>query len=161
MTDLGPGANLNAGFLRSEAAALNEQGRNYDKIFAGSFERVMGTGAFNPAFIRDFYATFLGASPTIAEKFAATDMSAQRTMLHDSLLLLIEFNRTRVPTTRLQQLAHIHSRTGQDIAPELYEVWLDSLIAAVGSHDPEFDDDVELAWRITLAPGICFMSFAY
>jgi hemoglobin-like flavoprotein len=134
---------------------------NYDNIFGEGVARVLGDGAYKPEFIRDFYDIFLEVSPAVAEKFAHTDMSAQRTMLHDSLLLMIDFNRTRVPTQRLKQLAEIHSRRAHDVSPALYDVWLDSLIAALRRHDPEFTDDVELAWRIALAPGICFMRFAY
>ncbi len=134
---------------------------NYDDIFDESVARVLGNGAYNPEFIRDFYDVFLSVSPSIAEKFAHTDMSAQRTMLHDSLLLMMEFNRTRVPTARLKQLAEIHSRSGHDISPTFYDAWLDSLVTAVSRHDPNFNDEVELAWRIALAPGICFMRFAY
>lgn len=133
----------------------------YDAVFDGSFERVLGTGAYNPAFIADFYADFLSASPFIKERFEQTDMSAQRTMLHDSLLLLIEFNRTRSADRRLRQLAEVHSRRGQDIPPEFYDLWLTSLVKAVAVHDPEFSDDVELAWRIALMPGITFMRFCY
>ena len=134
---------------------------NYTEIFSESVKRVLGNGAYNPEFIRDFYDTFLEASPVVAEKFEHTDMSAQRTMLHDSLLLMMDFNRTRVPTPRLTQLAEIHSRRGHSISPAFYDLWLDSLVTALGRHDPGFDNDVELAWRIALAPGICFMRFAY
>ncbi len=28
-------------------------------------------------------------------------------------------------------------------------------------YDPEFDEDVELAWRLKMAPGIDYMSFQY
>ena len=134
---------------------------NYDDIFAGSVSRVLGNGAYNPEFIRAFYDIFLEASPAVAEKFRHTDMSAQRTMLHDSLLLMMDFNRTRVPTPRLQQLADIHSRGKHDVSPAFYDLWLDSLVEALRGHDPDFSKDVELAWRIALSPGICFMRFAY
>ncbi len=133
----------------------------YDEIFEQSVARVLGNGAYNPEFIGAFYEIFLEASPAVAEKFAHTDMSAQRTMLHDSLLLMMDFNRTRVPTPRLLQLGEIHSRRGHNVSPSFYDLWLDSLIVALGQHDPEFSDDVELAWRIALAPGICFLRFAY
>ena len=134
---------------------------NYDEIFGESVARVLGNGAYNPEFIRAFYDIFLEVSPAVAEKFAHTDMSAQRTMLHDSLLLMMDFNKTRAPTPRLEQLGEIHSRRGHNVAPAFYDVWMDSLIVAVSRHDPGFSDDVELAWRIALAPGICFMRFAY
>ena len=134
---------------------------NYEEVFTESFRRVLGTGAYNPEFIKCFYDTFLEKSPVVAEKFAQTDMSAQRTMLHDSLLTMVDFNRTKIPSPRLQQLAEIHSRSQHDIKPVLYDLWLESLITAVARHDPDFDDDVSLAWRIALAPGICFMRFSY
>jgi hypothetical protein len=97
----------------------------------------------------------------VADKFANTDMSAQRTMLHDSLLIMVDFNRTRVPSPALAKLAAVHSRRQQDIAPAFYDLWLDSLVAAVREHDPDFSAEVELAWRIALAPGISFMRFGY
>ena len=134
---------------------------NYDTIFTESMQRVLGNGAYNPAFIRDFYDIFLETSPVVAEKFKHTDMAAQRTMLHDSLLIMVDFYRTRVPTPSLQKLSEIHSRRGHDVLPAFYDLWLDSLIAAVSHHDPGFNDDVELGWRIALSPGICFMRFAY
>ena len=45
--------------------------------------------------------------------------------------------------------------------PELYEAWLDSLIATARESDPDFDDELELAWRVVLAPGIAYMKFRY
>jgi hypothetical protein len=134
---------------------------DYDEIFTESMRRVLGNGAYNRAFISDFYAIFLTTSPVVAQKFERTDMSAQRTMLHDSLLIMVDFYRTRIPTPALQKLAEIHSRRVHDVLPSFYDLWLDSLIAAVCDHDPGFNDDVELAWRIALSPGICFMRFAY
>jgi len=134
---------------------------NYDDVFTGSMERVLGNGAYNREFIRTFYDIFLESSPAVADKFSHTDMSAQRTMLHDSLLILVDFNRTRVPNQGLEKLAEIHSRRTHDIPQEFYDLWLDSLVTAVSRHDPGFDDNVDLAWRIALSPGICFMRFAY
>ncbi len=134
---------------------------NYDDVFAESFARVLSDGAYNPEFIRTFYDIFFQASPAVAQKFEQTDMSAQRTMLHDSLLMMMDFNKTRVPTPPLVRLAEIHSRRGHDVSLEFYDLWLDSLVAALSRHDPGFNSEVELAWRIALAPGICFMRFAY
>jgi len=134
---------------------------NYDEVFTRSMERVLGNGAYNPAFIGTFYDVFLATSPAVADKFARTDMSAQRTMLHDSLLIMVDFNRTRVPTAALEKLATIHSRAQHDVSPAFYDLWLDSLVGAVRQHDPEFSAEVDLAWRIALAPGISFMRFAY
>ncbi len=134
---------------------------SYDEIFAGSIARVLGNGAYNPEFIGSFYDIFLKTSPSVAQKFERTDMGAQRTMLHDSLLMMVEFNKTRAPGPALKKLATSHSRGGHDVTASFYDLWLDSLIVAVSQHDPEFSEEVDLAWRIALSPGISYMRYAY
>ena len=48
-----------------------------------------------------------------------------------------------------------------DIKPELYDLWLDRLVQAVGEFDPMFDPEIEAAWRRLLQPGIEFMKSRY
>lgn len=134
---------------------------SYDEIFADSFRRVLGEGAYNPDFTGRFYTHFLASSEDIAARFAATDMSRQKTMLHDSLLLMVEFNRSRRLSPQMSRLAHVHSRQGQDIAAGLYTLWLDALMATVRELDSDFDAQVELSWRLTLAPGITYLIAGY
>ena len=142
-------------------AVVPEPIGNYETLFEASFARVVGDGAYNPAFTGRFYEIFLAKSPAIAERFAATDMSAQKTMLHDSLHTLVNFNREKALNPQLRRLAAVHSRRRQDVAGELYDVWLDALLAAVAEFDAEFNDAVELAWRLTLSPGITYMRWCY
>lgn len=134
---------------------------HYDQQFEASYARVMREGAYNPAFVGRFYERFLGSSEEVAGRFARTDMARQKTMLHDSLLTLVQFSRSRRLTPQLARLARIHSRGEQDIPPQLYEDWLDSLMATVAEFDPQFDQQTELAWRLTLAPGISYLQFSY
>ena len=61
----------------------------------------------------------------------------------------------------MARLAQVHSRAGNDIAPDLYDCWLDCLVSTVGDFDPQFTPEVELAWRLTLAPGIACLRFGY
>lgn len=135
--------------------------QDYDEIFAASFARVMGDGAYNPAFIGRFYELFLASSPRIAERFAATNMSRQKTMLHDSFTTLVNFNRQRRITPQMRHLGEVHGPAASDVPPELYALWLDSLLATVAETDPDFTNEVELAWRLTLAPGIAYLQHAY
>lgn len=134
---------------------------SYDDIFAASFRRVLGEGAYNPAFTDRFYDHFLATSAEVARRFAHTDMGQQKTMLHDSLLVLVDFNHNRRLTSQMARLARVHSRDGQDIAAELYTLWLDALVNTVKESDSDFSDQVELAWRMTLAPGIAYLQFGY
>ncbi|MEE4277972.1 MAG: hypothetical protein V2I82_05835 [Halieaceae bacterium] len=133
----------------------------YTELFAASFGRIMGGGAYNPEFIDRFYSHFLAASPEVALRFENTNMSRQKTMLHDSFTTLIDFNETRQITPQLRRLGAAHGPHHSDVPPAMYTLWLDSLIRTVGEFDPEFDREVELAWRLTLAPGIAYLQHVY
>jgi hemoglobin-like flavoprotein len=138
-----------------------QQQESFDDLFAASYGRVMKDGAYNPQFIGRFYERFLASSADVAARFAGTDMSRQKTMLHDSLQSLIDFNQRRTLSPAMSRLARVHSRAGQDIPPRLYEDWMASLLATVAEFDPQYSDAVELAWRLTLAPGIVYLAFGY
>ena len=133
----------------------------YDEIFAASFERILGEGAYNPEFIGRFYELFFAASEDVAKRFEHTDMSRQKTMLHDSLRTLVEFNQHRRLSPQMERLALAHGPGAAAIPPRLYAVWLDALLATVREWDREFDTQVDLAWRLTMAPGISYLQFGY
>ncbi|MEO1082370.1 MAG: globin [Pseudomonadota bacterium] len=133
----------------------------YDDAFAASFSRIMGTGAYNPEFIGRFYDLFLASSPEIAARFSDTNMSRQKTMLHDSFTTLIDFNQHRRVTPQMRHLGQVHGPSRSNVEPSLYVLWLDSLMRTVSEFDPAFDSDVELAWRLTLAPGIAYLQHAH
>jgi hemoglobin-like flavoprotein len=125
--------------------------------FNDSLERMAGH-----RFLERFYELFVGASPEVRAKFARTDFRVQRRVLKISLYMLMLAAEGR-PTGRahLEDIARRHSRAGLDIRPELYDLWLECLVAAVREHDPRFDADVERAWRAVLAPGIEVMKSRY
>ncbi len=133
----------------------------FDEVFAASFGRIMGNGAYNPEFIGRFYTRFLDSSPEIAKRFANTDMSRQKTMLHDSLGTLVDFSSHKRITRQMQRLAVVHGPGAADVHPDLYARWVESLLATVREFDPEYSPDVDLAWRLTLAPGISYLQFSY
>jgi hypothetical protein len=60
-----------------------------------------------------------------------------------------------------RHVAMRHSSKERDIAPELYEEWLESLVETVREFDLEFTDEVELSWRVVLSPGIAYMKFRH
>ena len=132
---------------------------NYDTVFGDSYRRALGNHSYNADFISHFYRCFFDQSEQIRNMFANTDMSAQKTMLHDSLEHLLEFYTTRKLTPQMQHLARVHGRKGRNVPANLYDLWLDSLMDAVKKFDPQFDDEIELAWRLVLIPGITFIKF--
>lgn len=107
----------------------------------------------SPSFFDDFYKTFLNSSPAIREKFVKTDMAAQKHLLRAGILNLVLFARG-MPDTKLRALGESHSRTGFNIRPELYDIWLDSLLQTIRQHDPELEPADLVAWQETLGKGI-------
>ena len=45
--------------------------------------------------------------------------------------------------------------------PELYDFWLDSLLRSAREFDPQFNSEIDQAWRQMLQPGIEYMRSRY
>jgi len=135
--------------------------RNFVQIFNDSYERTIKRGGEAQAFFDSFYHHFLGRSPEIAEAFAKTDMERQREMLKNSFVYIFNFYISKQSSDYLDEIAVRHSKKNLDIRPGLYEEWLNALMDTLKIHDPRFDEDTELAWRIIFAPGVEYMRFHY
>jgi hemoglobin-like flavoprotein len=127
--------------------------------FENSFKRIFGeqvgiTEAGESFFVR-FYEIFLASSPVVRELFTRTDMTHQVTMLRRSLYELVTFYVSGVLSEPLRRIAQVHQHLA--ITPDLYDVWLDALIATVREFDSECDELTEYAWRLALTPGISYM----
>ncbi len=134
---------------------------NYEAIFNDSYGRVIESRKDGEDLFDTFYRIFLAKSPEIGAKFKGTDMARQKEMLSDSLVHMLNFFVTRTARNNLQELARLHNRHERNIPPRMYDLWLDSLVEAVGTHDTTFNDDVNLAWRVLMAPGVAYMKFRY
>lgn len=130
-------------------------------LFDASYVRVLSREVEGRAFFEAFYERFIAASPEVAVKFRHTDMARQRAMLKKAFYHLLAFYASSHADYYLQQVAISHDRAHLDIAPSLYDLWLESLIDTVRTFDEQFDDEVELAWRLVMTPGIVFMTFHY
>jgi hemoglobin-like flavoprotein len=117
----------------------------------------------SPAFLDRFYELFMASSPEVAEKFASTDFARQKQVLEDSLYLMLSAAGTTggVAHAQLEKLAKRHSRGELDVRPELYSLWLDSLMKAVRESDPSYSPELEKAWREALKDGIEFLKARY
>jgi hemoglobin-like flavoprotein len=102
-----------------------------------------------------FYDTFLAKSPDIPALFARTDFRKQKLLLKATIVIMV---RHRIDDERARQalakVAQTHNRSGYNIKPELYRLWLDSLCETVRQHDPEFTSDLEVQWRERMQEGI-------
>ena len=113
----------------------------------------------NPGFLDLFYETFLNSSPKIREKFANTDFERQKRLLHASfyLMLLASEESENGPERYLEHLATRHSVHDLNIGSDLYDLWLDSLLAVVRECDPEFDEVIEDSWEQVMGIGIDYL----
>jgi len=134
---------------------------DYEEVFNTSYWRATLAVKEGIGFFDSFYERFLNSDHEVEEKFKNTDMDAQKRMLKESLLNMSSFFVTKVADDYLQKISRIHSKPNRNIEPHLYDLWLECLIKTVRDYDPEFQRDVELAWRLVMAPGIVYMKFQY
>jgi hemoglobin-like flavoprotein len=130
------------------------------EAFRSSLRRCLAA----PDFLLDFYGRFMASSGEVREKFAKTDFKVQTRVLADSLWAMSVAAQGKAGSPAwgdLPRLAERHSRRNLDIAPGLYDQWLDCLVAAARKHDPEFSDELEGAWRETLLVGIEYLRSRY
>ena len=123
------------------------------------FDRSLRRCNANPGFLDLFYETFLASSPKVREKFANTDFHRQKRLLHASfyLILLASEDPENGPQRYLGHLAERHSVRDLDVGSDLYDLWLDSLLAVVKECDPEFDDAIADAWEQVMEIGIDYL----
>ncbi len=112
------------------------------------------------AFFHSFYRRLLGSDESIRSKFARTDFERQNKLLQHGLGLLFIYAKRGNPSL-LERIATRHGPGDVDVAPSLYPLFVDSLVATVKEFDTLCSPEVEQAWRQALAPGIAFMCAHY
>ena len=114
-------------------------------------------------FFQRFYELFLASSEEVRDKFRATDFRKQRRMLQTSFYMLVEYIALGWPECEayLDRIAAAHGKHGRDIAPRLYDLWLDCLLLAVKEVDGHFSTEVEAAWRYVMGAGILYLKARY
>ncbi|PCJ19833.1 MAG: hypothetical protein COB02_06505 [Candidatus Cloacimonadota bacterium] len=125
---------------------------NSQEIFNNSWDRI---DAHQDAFLTLFYQNFLDSSDEIKELFENVEMQNQKKMLRMSLLYLISYASSQLPTSSLKKLTQVHKKL--NIRKDQYDLWMDTLIKTIQSLDPKFNNKVEQAWRFTFKSGLDFM----
>ena len=143
---------------------------SFESVFDESYERVLQREIDGMDFFAGFYHRFLNTPhpmlDQIREKFRHTDMEKQRGMLKKSFYSLLVFYASNHVDDYLLKTARMHDQHHLNIPPEFYDIWLDSLVTTVRDYDEvcldaHFSDEIELAWRLVLSPGITYMKFFY
>jgi len=134
---------------------------NYLEIFTKSYQRVINEKRADKDFFTAFYDAFIDDSAAAREKFRNVDMQKQKEHLRNSLDHMVYFSIDRQASDEMTRIARAHGKSGTDVGPALYDCWLNSLVKTVHEYDPQFDDEVEIAWRVVLAPGISYMQLQH
>ncbi len=130
------------------------------EVFLASLKRCLAV----PGFMDDFYGRFVGSSEEVREKFRNTDMKRQAQMVADSLYVVanaVQGEEGSLARRELPRIAARHSRGERDIRPGLYDLWIACLLETVRAHDPQFDPEIEGAWREVLTFGADSMRQRY
>lgn len=102
-----------------------------------------------------FYARLLNADPRISQLFARTDFARQRDLFLRGICSLLDFSDGKAAgRLAIERLGELHSRKRMNIAPEMFVIWVDCLMATLAELDPQFSPELEQRWRQALQPGI-------
>jgi len=129
------------------------------RTYQDSLERCIA----RPGFLDRFYELFMASSDEVRAKFARTDFERQKQEVRASLhiMALAAEDPAREPERHLKDLAARHGRHGLDIGARFYDLWLDSLLAAVKEFDPEHSPGVGKAWEAVMMVGISYLVSHY
>ena len=102
-----------------------------------------------------FYQIFLSADPQIKPMFEETDFNKQNKLLKAGLANLILFAQdSDYGKLKVDEIGLSHSKAKLDIKPELYSIWLNSLLKAIAEFDSEYNEEKAQAWTRVLSSGI-------
>ena len=133
-------------------------GKSSTVLFLASLERC----SHDADFLARFYRRFMDSSDDVRHAFRNADLAVQTRMLRRSLELAAAAARgKREGLDEMLMRARTHDRKHLDIAPALYVLWLETLVTTAAEHDPDWDDEVEGAWRTILGFMADFMSMRH
>lgn len=132
------------------------------RLVQQSFGRCVLNDTLGRSFLDAFYDEFLASDPRINPKFANTDMTKQKDLLRQGLVMLIMYgNGSGLAKSCIDQLAVKHDRQHVNVEPGLYPLWVRSLLGCVKKYDPKYDAVLQKLWTEVLDLGIRVMKQAY
>ena len=126
---------------------------DFNEIFNDSYSFILEHEA---VFYNTFYELFLDSSPRVREIFKNTNIDLQKKILHGSIVNIINFSVSKIASSKLIALAHQH-KNDLHIDDELYDLFIDTFLKALEKTYPKYNKGCEVAWRVSLAPGVEFM----
>lgn len=113
-------------------------------------------------FIPTFYQRFMASSKEVRDRFQDTDFNRQNQMLIRSLNLAARATEGEQEALQeLKERARTHDRFHLNIRPELYELWLASILETARKFDDRWTEEIQSAWMSILGYVIKYMIRRY
>lgn len=115
------------------------------------------------SFVTVFYDRLMESSEDIRKKFEHIDMEAQAKILAHAIVMSFLFvdENHQSATQCLNNIRESHSRRNLDIAPELYDIWLECLVETVGICDPDSNKELLANWHTVMSVAISHIRGGY
>lgn len=106
--------------------------------------------------VSGFYMRLMDADPEIRKKFEGMDMEAQASLLSHAIVMSFLFvdENQHVAKKCLDSVRETHAQHSLNIAPELYDTWLECLLATVALCDPHANDALLSDWHDVMSVAI-------
>jgi len=115
------------------------------------FTESLARCSLDEGFVPAFYKRFMASSPEVSKRFRYTEFEKQNRMLLNSLELAAHaIDGEPEALSELKKRSQTHDRDHMNIKPELYDLWLDSLVLTAGEFDDDWNEGVEEGWRTVL-----------
>jgi hemoglobin-like flavoprotein len=120
---------------------------------ADTFHASLARTTSDARFADVFYARFMASSPAVASIFNGADVEKLKRKLRSSLhVMTLAADDAPGADLYLDYLGAVHRRL--DIRPEMYDAWLDALLATVAECDTEFSAETAGAWRSVIGAAV-------
>lgn len=127
----------------------------YKKLFNGSFQRAIAPDTYG--FYKRFFHKLYDADSHIANLFANTGIDRCIKMLIQSMSQMLYYASTKHPNKQIKNIANMHGQEGLSLTSNYYDIWLECMIETIRETDPQFNEDIETAWRCMMLPGVTYL----
>jgi len=108
------------------------------------------------SFVLAFYEKLIEASEDIRKRFEHIDMEAQAdTLAHAIVMSFLFVDKNHHGAARcLNNVRESHNKHNLNIAPELYDTWLECMIETVAICDPQANEELLADWHAVMSVAI-------
>ncbi len=107
-----------------------------------------------PDLYGDFYDRLMASDPDIPQLFQNTDLQKQKQRLkHGILGLILYAEGHKFGPAAVENLGVMHDRHHANVAPRLYDIWIDTFLDLVAQADTRMTEELMILWQRVLRHG--------